>query len=97
MPFVAYPVPVKPLWLQTPAQLSGHLRSLRKSKGLTQAALGALVGLDQTRIAKIEHDPSIVSVGQLMKLLAALQVRVLLQPHQNREAQPTSRDTPADW
>jgi len=97
MPFMAYSVQVKPLWLQTPAQLSGHLRSLRKSRGLTQAALGALVGLDQTRIAKIEHDPSVVSVGQLMKLLAALQVRVLLQPQQKGEPQATSRATPADW
>ena len=94
---MAYSVPVKPLWLQRPAQLSDHLRSLRKSKGLTQAALGALVGLDQTRIAKIEHDPSVVSMGQLMRLLAALQVRVLLQPQQSREAEPKSRDTPADW
>jgi HTH-type transcriptional regulator / antitoxin HipB len=97
MPLMAYSVPMRPLWLQTPAQLSEHLRSLRKSKGLTQAELGALVGLDQTRIAKIEHDPSVVSVGQLMKLLAALQVRVLLQPQQGREAAPKSRDTRADW
>ena len=95
---MAYPVVMKPLWLQTPAQLSGHLRSLRKSKGLTQAELGALVGLDQTRIAKIEADPSVVSVGQLMKLLAALQVRVLLQPDKSREAHATSsRDTSVDW
>jgi HTH-type transcriptional regulator / antitoxin HipB len=70
---------------------------LRKSKGPTQAELGALVGLDQTRIAKIEHDPSVVGLGQLMKLLAALQVRMLLQPQQNREAEPKSRDTPVDW
>ena len=70
---------------------------MRKSKGLTQAELGALVGLDQTRIAKIERDPSVVSVGQLMKLLAALQVRVLLQPQQSPEGQSRSRDTSADW
>ena len=48
---------MKPLWLQTPAQLPNHLRSFRKARGLTQAALGALTGLDQTRIAKIERDP----------------------------------------
>lgn len=97
MPLMAYSVLVKPLWLQTPAQLSEHLRSLRKAKGLTQAALGALVGLDQTRIAKIERDPSVVAVGQLMKLLAALQVRLLLQPQEKSKPQPTSRDTPTDW
>jgi HTH-type transcriptional regulator / antitoxin HipB len=71
---------MKPLSLQTPAQLADHLRSFRKARGLTQAALGELVGLDQTRIAKIERDPRVVSLQQLMKILAALRVRVLLQP-----------------
>ena len=70
---------MKALWLQTPAQLADHLRSFRKARGLTQAALGALVGLDQTRIAKIERDPQRVSVGQLLKLLGVLRVRVLLE------------------
>jgi HTH-type transcriptional regulator / antitoxin HipB len=70
---------MKPLLLQTAAQLSNHLRSFRKARGFTQAALGELTGLDQTRIAKIERDPSRVSVGQLLKVLAALQVRVLLE------------------
>ena len=70
---------MKTLWLQTPAQLADHLRSFRKARGLTQAALGALTGLDQTRIAKIERDPQRVSVGQLLKLLGVLRVRVLLE------------------
>jgi HTH-type transcriptional regulator/antitoxin HipB len=75
---------MKYLLLQTPAQLADQLRSLRKSRGLTQAALGALVGLDQTRIAKIEREPWLVSVGQLLQLLAALRVRVLLEPLQEK-------------
>jgi HTH-type transcriptional regulator/antitoxin HipB len=86
---------MKPLWLQTPAQLSNHLRSFRKARGLTQAALGVLTGLDQTRIAKIERDPKRVSVGQLMKLLAALHVRVLL--HVSDKPQAPVRDRPMDW
>ena len=87
---------MKPLWLQTPAQLSNHLRSFRKTRGLTQAALGQLVGLDQTRIAKIERDPRLVSVGQLLKLLAVLHVRVLLQPVSDKPPAPV-RDRPSDW
>jgi len=87
---------MKPLWLQTPAQLSNHLRSFRKARGLTQAALGQLVGLDQTRIAKIERDPRLVSVGQLLKLLAVLHVRVLLQPVSDKPQTPV-RDRPSDW
>jgi len=87
---------MKPLWLQTPGQLSDHLRSFRKARGLTQAALGRLVGLDQTRIAKIERDPRLVSVGQLLKLLAVLHVRVLLQPVSDKPQAPV-RDRPSDW
>jgi HTH-type transcriptional regulator/antitoxin HipB len=71
---------MKPIVLQTPAQLSDHMRAFRKSRHLTQAQLGRLVGLDQTRIARIERDPRLVSMGQLMKLFSVLRVRVLLQP-----------------
>lgn len=87
---------MKPLWLQTPAQLSNHLRSFRKARGLTQAALGELAGLDQSRIAKIERNPTLVSVGQLMQLLSALRVRVLLQPASEKSEKPI-RGRPAQW
>ena len=86
---------MKPLWLQTHAQLSNHLRSFRKARGLTQAALGALTGLDQTRIAKIERDPKRVSVGQLLQLLAVLRVRVLLDS--SDKSQSSGRANPTDW
>ncbi len=86
---------MKPLWLQTPAQLSDHLRSFRKARGLTQAALGARCDLDQTRIAKIERDPKRVSVGQLLQLLAVLKVRVLLDS--SDKPQSADRASPADW
>lgn len=87
---------VKPLVLQTPGQLASHLRSFRKARGLTQAALGALAGLDQTRIAKIERDPRRVSVGQLLQLLAVLRVRVLLESFGDKAEKPSSGGPP-DW
>jgi HTH-type transcriptional regulator/antitoxin HipB len=65
--------------LRSPTQLASHLRSLRNSRHLTQAQLGTLVGLDQTRIAKIEKDPRRISVGQLLKILGVLGVQVALQ------------------
>jgi HTH-type transcriptional regulator/antitoxin HipB len=65
--------------LRSPGQLASHLRSLRNSRHLTQAQLGTLVGLDQTRIAKIEKDPRRISVGQLLKILGVLGVQVALQ------------------
>jgi HTH-type transcriptional regulator/antitoxin HipB len=53
-------------------QLQPHLRALRKRRGLTQAQLGALVGVKQARIAEIEANPGAVSLDQLTRLLAAL-------------------------
>ncbi len=58
--------------LRIPGQLKQHLRALRKSRGLTQVQLGALVGVGQARIAEIEANPGAVSLDQLAKVLAAL-------------------------
>ena len=85
---------MKALRLQTPAQLADHLRSFRKARGLTQAQLGRLVGIDQSRITRIERNPDRVSVHTLLQLLTALRVRVLLEP---LESLKTSDDRPADW
>jgi HTH-type transcriptional regulator/antitoxin HipB len=85
---------VKPILLQTPAQLANHLRSLRKSRGLTQVQLGRMVGIDQSRIARIERNPERVSVQTLLQLLAKLRVRLLLDPADPSKA---SDDGTADW
>lgn len=62
-----------------PSQLREHLRALRKERGLTQAALGQLLGVGQARIAEIENNPGVVSVDQLMKVLSALRASMLLR------------------
>jgi HTH-type transcriptional regulator / antitoxin HipB len=85
---------MKTLPLQTPAQLATHMRSFRKARGLTQAQLGRVVGIDQTRIARIEKNPDRLSVHTLLQLLAALRVRVLLQPP---DPSKSSDDHPSDW
>jgi len=85
---------MKPIPLQTPAQLADHLRSFRKARGLTQAQLGRMLGIDQSRIARVERNPDRVSVRTLLELLAALRVRVLLEQAAPSKA---SDDRPADW
>lgn len=62
-----------------PDQLRQHLRALRKRHGLTQAQLGALIGVSQARIAEIEASPGLVNFEQLMKLLSVLGVSLTLQ------------------
>jgi HTH-type transcriptional regulator / antitoxin HipB len=65
--------------LHSPAQLAPHLKSLRKTRGLTQAQLAKRLGISQSRLADIENHPETVSSAQLLDLLAALGVEVLLR------------------
>ena len=62
----------------SPSQLSQHLRSLRKVRGLSQADLGTRMGLSQSRIARIENSPTQVSVDTLLQLLSALGAQMVL-------------------
>ncbi len=80
----------------TPAQLSRHLRSLRKARHLTQAALGEKLGVNQARIGKIERDPRSISVRQFMQILAVLGVRLVLRetPLRGDDSPPSSEVGP---
>lgn len=83
-----------------PDQLRQHLRALRKRHGLTQAQLGALVGVSQARIAEIEANPGLVNFEQLMKLLAALGVTLTLHEASSMpasEPQVTVRPKKGSW
>lgn len=70
--------------LTTAEQLRQQLRSLRKQRHLTQASLGALIGVTQARVVEIEANPGLVSLQQVMQVLHALGAGFLL------------RDGPAD-
>ena len=86
----------------TSAQLSVHIKSLRKARGLTQTTLGQRVGIKQVRMADIEKNPGAVSLDQLLHVLHALDARVLLADSR-RYADNTPSPAPqanspsADW
>ncbi|MHB1248935.1 MAG: helix-turn-helix domain-containing protein [Polaromonas sp.] len=88
--------------VQTSAQLSVHLKSLRNARGLTQTALGERIGVKQVRMADIEKNPGAVSLDQLLQVLHALNARLLLADTQ-RYADTTPSPAPqanspsADW
>ena len=52
----------------------GRLRKARNDKGLSQEALGELVGLSQTAIYSYEKGPNQVDIPTLLKLARALDV-----------------------
>ena len=88
--------------VQTPAQLSVHIKSLRNARGLTQAALGERIGVKQVRVADIERDPGAVSLEQLIQVLHALDARLLvadtMEYDDAKPAVPPSVQSPStDW
>jgi HTH-type transcriptional regulator / antitoxin HipB len=84
--------------LLTPKQLAAYLRSLRRAKRLTQSALGSKLGLSQRRIATIELKPDAVSVGQIMRILALLDARLILRvPGKKSEAKQELPSNDAAW
>ncbi|MGQ0709579.1 MAG: helix-turn-helix domain-containing protein [Rhodoferax sp.] len=65
--------------LAFPAQLSQHLRSLRKARGWTQAQLAIRMGVAQSRISAIEKDASTLTAEQLLRCLGALNTSLVLR------------------
>ena len=65
--------------VQLSSQLKQLLKSLRKSRQLTQAELARRLGVVQSRIADIERDPGAVSVEQLLQVLAMLGAQVVVR------------------
>ncbi len=58
--------------ITTKGQLGPLLMQLRRSHGLSQAALGSKLGLSQERISRIERYPEKMTVDQLITVLMAL-------------------------
>jgi HTH-type transcriptional regulator/antitoxin HipB len=69
---VDYPV-------QLSSQLQQLLKSLRKSRQMTQAELARRLGVVQSRVADIERDPGAVSVEQLLQVLAMLGAQMVVR------------------
>lgn len=88
------------LLLQSPSQLSLHLKSLRKSRKATQADMAKRLQITQERYSQIERNPEVIATGRLLEILAVLGVDVLfkLRP---AESAPTPASTPGsrgeDW
>lgn len=63
----------------------GHiLRSVRKEKGLSQSEAGGLVGIDQPTLSKIERGESNARMDTLFRLLAALEMELIIKPREKR-------------
>lgn len=66
----------------SPQSLGLILRDARKRKGLSQTEAGKCVGIDQPTLSKIERGESNARIDTLFRLLAALDMELIVQPRE---------------
>ncbi len=66
--------------IRTPQQLGSVLQGYRKDRMLTQKDAGLRVGLPQKEVSKMELDPSNTAFARIFKLLAALDLELVVRP-----------------
>ncbi|MFT4938141.1 MAG: HTH-type transcriptional regulator/antitoxin HipB [Paraglaciecola sp.] len=64
------------MYINIPADLGGLIRTTRKALGWNQAYLASLVGIHQPDLSDIERDPKKANFGLLLKICAALQLKL---------------------
>jgi len=64
----------------TAAALGRALQSARRAAGLTQAQLGARVGLSQARLSALERQPGAFSFEQLLSICSSLGLELSIGP-----------------
>jgi HTH-type transcriptional regulator/antitoxin HipB len=67
--------------IQTDAQLPLLLRGLRKSRGLSQAALAQRLGVAQQTISQMERNAATVTIQRLTKVLSILGAQLVLRDY----------------
>jgi HTH-type transcriptional regulator/antitoxin HipB len=74
--------------LLTSTQLGQLLRGARKRRGLTQAEVGARLGLSQNRVSHLEGHADELSAKQLLTWCAVVGLELTMAERQTQTAQP---------
>ena len=75
--------------IRTSTQLGQMLQGQRKSLVLTQAELGAMVGISQKRQSALELAPERITVERLLRLISALNLEIIIQDRNHDEPDPS--------
>ncbi len=78
--------------IRTPAQVGQLLQGQRKRLRFSQTELGTQVGLSQKRQSALELAPDRITVDQLLRMLAALDLELVIQD--KATSQP---ETSSEW
>jgi HTH-type transcriptional regulator/antitoxin HipB len=73
--------------ISSPENLGQALRSERKQKGQSQKSVGHSVGMEQHTISKIEKGNPGTELNTLFRLLAALDLELIIQPRQKSSSE----------
>lgn len=76
--------------VKTSQQLGAVLRGYRKELSLTQQEIGMKSGVSQPIISQMEVDPGPKALSQLLKVLAGLDLELVVRKKRPSQA-------PADW
>ena len=75
--------------ITTTAQLAQIIESYRKQQQLTQAELGARLGISQQNYARIVAKPGSTSVESLLRIVQALGFKLVLQEPSSDDSAPS--------
>ena len=75
---------------RTPQQPGQVLKACRKKRRLTQAKVGARVGVHQAQISSTETRGAAITVDTLYRLLPALGLELVLRDMHRQKAPPTA-------
>lgn len=82
------------------SQLTAYLRALRRARGLTQADLGARLGVSKARISHIERNPDALTSALLLKVLQVLGARLMIDtdaPEPSKTARGRRAASAGQW
>jgi len=68
--------------IYSPDSLGLALRTERKKKNLSQQEVGDLIDIEQHTISKVENGNPGTSLNTLFRILAALDLEIVIQPRQ---------------
>ena len=71
----------------TPEGLGKAIRADRKNKKLSQGEVGQSVGIEQHTISKLEAGKTGVGLGTLFRVLAALELELVVRSRQKPDTQ----------
>ena len=78
--------------LITSAQLSLEFQAARRALGLTQADIGARIGLSQSRVSHLELHPGQLSAEQLLAWCAVLGLELSIGKRGTAASAPAATD-----